>query len=56
MDQNTLLQERQDKYEIEKQDFDNKAAAIHAQGENDNRESEDIGYFKANKEKMILQL
>lgn len=45
-----------DKYCIEKEQFDEKASKIKYQGEKDQIDSEKIGYFKANKERLREEL
>jgi len=53
---NDALQEELDKYCIEKETFDRFALQIKQQGEQDEIESEKIGYFKANKNTLKEQL
>ena len=54
--QNDLLQEELDKYCIEKDTFDREAQKVKEKGEQDQIESEKIGYFKANKDRLKDEL
>lgn len=54
--QNEALQEELDKYCIEKEKFEVDAQSIKDKGEADQLESEQIGYFKANKERLKEEL
>jgi hypothetical protein len=51
-----LLQEELDKYCIEKDTFDREAQKVKEKGEQDQIESEKIGYFKANKDRLKDEL
>ena len=47
-----LLQEQTDRFNLEKENFDRRAMAVKEQGEHDQLDSEKIGFFKANKERI----
>jgi len=53
---NEKLQEQLDKYCIERDHFDREALKIKEQGERDQVDSEKIGYFKANKDRLLDDL
>ena len=46
------LQEQIEKFNMQKEAFDRRALAVKEQGENDQLDSEKIGFFKANKERI----
>ena len=46
------LQEQTDRFNLEKENFDRRAQAVKEQGEHDQLDSEKIGFFKANKERI----
>ena len=47
-----VLQEQTDRFNLEKENFDRRAMAVKEQGEHDQLDSEKIGFFKANKERI----
>lgn len=49
---NNQLQEQIEKFNMSKEVFDRRAQAVKDQGENDQLDSEKIGFFKANKERI----
>ena len=49
---NDNLQEQLDRFNIERENFDRRARRIKEQAELDQIDSEKIGFFKANKEKL----
>lgn len=53
---NERLQEQLDKYCIEKDKFEREAMKVKDQAERDQIDSEKIGYFKANKERLLDDL
>jgi chromosome segregation ATPase len=53
---NDQLQEELDRYCLEKEQFDREAQAVKEKGEQDQIESEKVGYFKANKERLRDEL
>lgn len=54
--ENDALQEELDKYCIEKEQFDRNAQQVKEQGEQDQLDSEKIGWFKANKDRLKEEL
>lgn len=56
VEENDALQEELDKYCIEKEQFDRHAQQVKEQGEQDQLDSEKIGYFKANKDRLREEL
>lgn len=56
MHENDQLQEQIERFNIERDAFDRKAQAIKQQGELDQLDSEKIGFFKANKERIRDEL
>ena len=56
MEDHERLQEQIDKYCIEKETFDREAFKIKEQGERDQVDSEKIGFFKANKDRLREEL
>ena len=52
MMQNDQLQESVDRFNMEKESFERKAHAVKLQGEHDQQDSEKIGFFKTNKERI----
>ncbi len=54
--ENERLQEQLDKYCIERDRFEREALKIKEQAERDQIDSEKIGYFKANKERLLDDL
>ena len=52
MHQNNQLQEQVERYSMQRETFDRRAQAVKEQGENDQLDSEKIGFFKANKERI----
>ena len=49
---NNQLQEQVERYSMQRETFDRRAQAVKEQGENDQLDSEKIGFFKANKERI----
>lgn len=54
--QNEQLQEQIERFNIERDAFDRKAMTIKQQGELDQLDSEKIGFFKANKDRIGEEL
>ena len=54
--ENDSLQEQIERFNIERDAFDRKAIAIKQQGELDQMDSEKIGFFKANKDRIREEL
>lgn len=54
--ENDLLQDALDKFVQEKEAFDTEGQILRARGEQDEKESEKIGYFKANKPRLEEEL
>ena len=52
MSHNDQLQDAQDRFNRDKEDFDRKANSVKIQGEYYQNDSEKIGFFKANKERI----
>ena len=50
------LKEQIELYNIERENFDRRALAVKEQGERDQHDSEKIGFFKANKERVREEL
>ena len=54
--ENDTLQEQLDKYCMEKEKFDRHAQQVKEKGEQDQIDSEKVGFFKANKDSLNEEL